>query len=427
VTRLFTSWIRKVLSDKNDNYVFTPFDQARHRMVFPAHGGLYVHVPFCENFCPYCPYYKEPFEQSAVKSYKRALLDEIAFYGERFSGTRFTSLYFGGGTPTLIINDLFDIVRHLKKHLSFQGPIALETTPTELTPQTVTQLKQLGVNLLSVGVQSFNDKHLQGIGRHYRVKDIQDPLKRVMASGFDTVNLDMIFVFPGQTLFDLRRDMDAALEFNPDQITYYPLFTFPYTAVGAFKALNALKLPRLWTRRKMYYFLHRYLQAKGFRRSSVWSFNRPSAPAYSSVTRDFYLGLGPGAGSYTREGFYFNTFSVEDYARKIAQDQPALALKMPVSSRMAKLFWLYWRLYETEIPLKEYERLFHSSLKTDFPYVPGLLRWLGFSETHAQDRIRLNARGTHWIHVLQNHFALNYVSDIWTAFQKEPFPQRVAL
>ena len=285
----------------------------------------------------------------------------------------------------------------------------------------------MGVTLLSIGIQSFHDEYLSCMGRNYRYADIKENLNRVRGYGFKTVNYDMIFVFPKQTTDDIKRDIDIAFSFNPDQITYYPLFTFPYTTIGKFKKLKQLKLPNIIKRRKMYYFLHAYLEKNGFSRTSVWSFNRKHTIPYSSVTRDFYIGLGPGAGSYTKEGFYFNTFSVKNYVKMLEKNILPLALKMDVSNRMAKLFWLYWRLYETKIPMKDYSDLFSSNLKNDFSGVLKLINLLGFIESNAGSCVSLNKRGSHWLHLVQNYFALNYVTDIWSAFKKDPYPESVVL
>jgi len=422
-----TKIIRSLLSDKNDQYVFHKFDPVRDSFLFPKEGGLYIHVPFCKNMCPYCPYYKEHYEKSLASEYKKAILKEIEGYGRIASGSRFTSLYIGGGTPTLMVNDLPEIIAHVKKHLKFDGVIGLETTPRDLNSKTLAKLKDMEVNLLSIGVQSFQDSCLKSIGRQYRYSEVKENLALLKEYNFDTVNFDMIFILPDQTMDDLKSDLDTALSYNPQQITYYPLFTFPYTSVGEFRKLKRLKLPNIFKRRKMYYYIHRYLEEKGFNQTSVWSFNKSGTTPYSSVTRDFYLGLGPGAGSYTKEGFYFNTFSVKEYVRMIEEDQLPIALKMDVSDRMARLFWLYWRLYETKISYEEYDRLFNGKAEKDFSAILKTIKLFRFADKNDGFGYRLNKRGTHWIHLLQNYFALNYVTEIWSAFKNNPHPDKVAI
>ena len=425
--KIMTKWFRGILSDKNDEYVFRKYKLQESHFSFPKNGGLYIHVPFCTNMCPYCPYYKEPFEKTNAKNYKNALLKEIERYAPLLSQSHFSSLYFGGGTPTLILDDLFEIVECVKRQFRFHGHIGLETTPMDLTPQNLKKLKDLGVNLLSVGNQSFQDNFLKCIGRNYRHLDIHKNLEFLREYGFETVNFDMIFVYPSQTKEDIRKDIEIALSYQPDQITYYPLFTFPYTSIGNFRKLKQLQLPNIWKRKSMYYYIFEYLKGKGFSQTSVWSFNRKNTPVYSSVTRDFYLGFGPGAGSYTKELFYFNTFSVQEYVKNVEKGDFPVALKMDVSRHMAKLFWLYWRFYEAKILKQEYFALFDCDLKKDFPKILKLIKILGFVEKEDEFSITINKKGVHWIHLLQNYFALNYITSIWSAFQKTAYPEEVFL
>jgi len=178
----------------------------------------------------------------------------------------------------------------------------------------------------------------------------------------------------------------------------------------------------------MYYRIYDVLSREGYAPTSVWSFNRKGTVPYSSVTRDFFLGLGAGAGTYTREGFYFNIFSVEHYNAFLNQEKRLpLALKMNVSERMAKLFWLYWRFYETKVPFEDYRRLFGRDLEEDFAAVFKVVKLLSLADDQKGPVLRLNKAGSHWIHLLQNYFALNYVSKIWKICKDNPLPQQIAI
>jgi coproporphyrinogen III oxidase-like Fe-S oxidoreductase len=143
---------------------------------------------------------------------------------------------------------------------------------------------------------------------------------------------------------------------------------------------------------------------------------------FSSVTRDFYLGLGPGAGTYTGREFHFNVFSVDHYARCLEAGRLPIALRMDVSERMARLFWLYWRLYETEVPLGAWR-----GSAAGAAVLSKAAEWTGFAERSRNGRLRLTRRGAHWLHTLQNHFALDYVNKIWSACHETPWPERVPL
>jgi oxygen-independent coproporphyrinogen-3 oxidase len=419
--------VRNCLSSKNDKYVFTRSSLTREDISISEKLGLYIHIPFCKNSCPYCPYYKEKYSLEKTKQYKKALLLEIEKYTNLLEHTKINSLYFGGGTPTLMIDGLEDIIASVKHYLNFDGDIALETLPTELTHPKLNKLKASGVNLLSVGVQSFLDSNLESFGRQYRSFDLMKNLRKLSQYNFDTINFDMIFVFPEQNIPDLQTDLGMALDFEPDQITYYPLFVFPYTKAAYLRNISKLNLPDCLIRRKMYYLIHDYLLNNGYNRTSVWSFNKNHTKPFSSVTRDRYVGFGAGAGSYTQNIFYFNVFSVKEYIGMLKKGKFPISLTMNVSKRMAKLFWLYWRFYETIIPVQEYSKLFNSNIWHDFPGLLKFIKLAGFSEKYTQDIIRLNKQGSHWIHLAQNYFALNYVARIWTRCIKDPFPEKIVL
>jgi coproporphyrinogen III oxidase-like Fe-S oxidoreductase len=138
------------------------------------------------------------------------------------------------------------------------------------------------------------------------------------------------------------------------------------------------------------------------------------------------VGLGPSAATYTGDAFYFNTFSVREYI-EAARERLPIALKMQVSHRLEKLFWLYWRLYEIEVPKREYQELFKADFPWDFELLLRLLELLGFGRKEFGDRFVLSSRGAHWIHLLQNQYALNYVNTIWSICQVIPWPNKVRL
>lgn len=164
----------------------------------------------------------------------------------------------------------------------------------------------------------------------------------------------------------------------------------------------------------------------GYKRVDVWSFKRIKERKFSSVTRDYYIGFGPSAGTYTGKSFYFNTFSFEDYLSLCKKRKPTI-LKLNVDKKMEKIFWLYWRLYETKIPKKQYKKLFCSDLEEDFKSLLLFIRLFRFVKRENKDSIVLNIRGVFYIHLLQNLFALDYINKIWHNCQKYKNPNKIQL
>lgn len=419
------SLIRNRFLDKSDDFIYRKFNHSK-KIELKENSGLYIHIPFCKNTCPYCPYIKTTYNKELVQKYKNALLKEIDLYYDNFGKKDFTSLYIGGGTPTLMLNELDEILNHLYKSFNIKGDIAIETSPDQINIKMLKKLKQLGVNMISLGIQSFDNRSLKKIGRKYDLQTILKALGIVNSIGFDSVNIDLIFAIENQTIGSIKSDLQKAISYNINQITCYPLFTFPFTEIGKIKQLKKLKLPNHSQRKKMYYFINNFLNENGYSRTNVWSFINNTQNNYSSVTRDYYLGLGTSSGSYNGEIFYFNTFSIPEYIKSVNSKLP-ISISMNISKKLEKYFWLYWQIYNTTINKNNYKKLFHSDLKKDFGIFLNIFKMMGFIENEKENIIKLNTRGSHWIHLVQNYYALEYVNKIWSVSKTNPWPDQIKL
>lgn len=386
---------------------------------------IYVHIPFCRHTCPYCPYNKVEWNESQAREYYAAVETEITKYGQVLCDIEVPSIYFGGGSPAIAPQKIPSILNSIKKFFKLCGGVFLEINPAECDHITLRALRESNVHGVSIGVQSFQDEKLHFIGRGYTAKEAIEALKRVLGY-FQNVNVDLMFALPNQRLKDLENDLRIATSLEVPQITVYPLFTFPYSTVGRYRKLKRVKMPNITLRRRQYYFIHDFLTSHNYEPVSVWSFMRKTSDSvnakYSSVTREYYIGFGAGAGSYYPWGFYLNTFPVNSYIRRIKTDRLPIALEFAFDERMDNLFWLYWRFYETKIPLHHFEERFGED-----PKVKSLIKIfesMGFMERN-DAYIRLNKRGSFWLHLAQNYFALNYVSKIWSVALNEPFPKRI--
>jgi oxygen-independent coproporphyrinogen-3 oxidase len=184
-------------------------------------------------------------------------------------------------------------------------------------------------------------------------------------------------------------------------------------------------MPGLAVRHAHYRAITAWARDSGFERVSVWSFRRGDAPRYSSVTRDGYLGIGPGAGSHLPDGFVLNTFDLRAWIDALAAGRSPIALRMPFAGRMAGWWWLYWRFYDTRIPVAELgEALGDDAAKA--------VRWLRAFQAAGQARrddgaLVLTDAGAFWLHLVQNHFALSYVDSLWTAGRRCAWPDLVTI
>jgi oxygen-independent coproporphyrinogen III oxidase len=386
---------------------------------------LYVHVPFCRNVCPYCPYSKVSYDQRLVAPFVRALCSEIKMYRERIGRCHIRSIYFGGGTPTLLGSNLEKIIDHLRQEFDLEGDIALETNPTEVTQDTIRSLSNSGVNLISLGGQSFNDRTLKMIGRGYTGREVAKALSLIASSEFKSVNIDLMFAIPQQSAAEVLEDVKRAIDLGANQITFYPLFTFPYTTVGRYLRLKHVRMPNLVKRYLTYKTIYDYCLGQGFHPVSVWGFKRGTGPRYSSVTRENFIGLGPSAGSFFKDQFTLNTFSFPAYYERLSNGRLPVALTMDVSPALAKYYWLYWRLYDTRISKESLRRVFgEEDHLLNILFL--LSKWIGMHKEDL-DEIRLTRKGAFWIHLLQNSFFLQYVNRIWTKSTQDAWPCAVEL
>jgi len=384
---------------------------------------LYLHIPFCKSLCPYCPYNRIPYREDLVAPYTSAMLEETDMYARRLGRTKITSIYIGGGTPTTLIDELGLILDRVRAGFDVAGPICIETSPLDITPVNLRKLQAYGVNMVSVGVQSFDDRYLRLIGRNYGAEAVSPAIELAVAAGLHSVNLDLMFALPGQHLEDLETDLAKGIASGVNQLTVYPLFTFPYTAVGQFLRLRTVRMPSLPTRRVMYRRIHEFCEANGFRRVSVWGFLRGEARRYSSVTRDLYLGLGAGAGSHVPGSYHLNTFSVPAYIERCREGRLPIALQMALTPAMSQFLWLYWRLYDTQISKEHFARVFSGTAGSRRARrLLQLIQRLGLCE-ETEEAFRLNERGAFWVHLMQNHFVLHHINTIWSAARSEPWPE----
>jgi coproporphyrinogen III oxidase-like Fe-S oxidoreductase len=418
---LLTRVVRTYLTGRDSEYVFRAHSTPTFQDVYKT--NLYIHIPFCKNLCPYCPYNKVEYDAKLVGPYIHALLNEIDMYHALYGSIEISSIYIGGGTPTLLTDELEIVFEQLGERFQIAGDICIETSPNDLDADKVDKLQKYQVGLISLGVQSFQDRWLRLIGRKYQAS-ILDGVIRVLVDGnFKSINIDLLFALPGQTVNDVRFDLQTAIDSGVNQVTTYPLFAFPYSTVGQYLKLKKVSMPKLGVRRRLYKFIHRYLLENGFSRVSVWGFKKGNVPRYSSVTRDNYIGLGPGAGSHMADGYYLNTFSVSEYTKRCLDGKFPIALHMPFNEIMECYFWLYWRLYDTYVP-KEGLLKMPPRINRKMYALLGLLKVLGFL-TEDGSSFQLNEKGAFWVHLAQNHFSLRYINTIWSVAMKEPYPEEI--
>ena len=424
ISKFITENIRNYLVGSGQDFTFRRADPESIQFSRLEEIGLYVHIPFCKSLCPYCPYCRIPYDKKLASEYLEALLKEIDLYKTKVGKVEISSIYIGGGTPTNLIDELGTVLKRIKEVFFITGDIGIETSPYDVDEKVVKKLKDYGINLLSLGVQSFQDRFLKMLGRNYTSYDVYKAVETAIAANFDSFNIDFMFDLPGQTVNDVLFDLKEAIVRGATQLTVYPLFTFSYSLAGERQSLKRVKMPGILRRKNFFYAIYDFLLSEGFERLSVWGFKKGLSKRFSSVTRNYYIGLGAGAGSRLPNVFYFNTFSVREYLKALREGSFPIALKMDISESLSRYYWFYWQIYNTYFSLKELKEVFNQDRR--ILKIFRILEIKGFF-TRAGDNISLTKKGTFWVHLVQNHFILNYIDKVWSVCMKEAWPEEIKI
>jgi oxygen-independent coproporphyrinogen-3 oxidase len=389
--------------------------------------GLYLHVPFCRQKCPYCPYNKTLFRPELARAYADAVIREIDLYADHVADRSFTSFYIGGGTPTTMLGCGLDrVLEHVNRTFRMRGSIHMESHPNDLTGDALHALADMGVEHLSIGVEALQDHHLRILKRPYTAEQAVESVGRAVANGFRCVNADMLMALPGQTVAEAVETGRMLLDLGVDQIAAYPLFSFPHTSFNRSNGLSVNGPAGVFRRRRMLRALETLFYSAGCRRTSVWAFTRNGVPAYCSVTVPIYLGLGASGGSYLRDIFYLNSFDAEAYIESLDNGRLPVALTVELTEKMQRAGWLYWRLYETRFTKSAFQQRFNAAFDDDYGRSTRVLSRLGLL-TDDGEEIALTDAGAYWLHVVQDLFSLDAVGRLWSRAMQTPWPQRVEL
>ncbi|MBN1183175.1 MAG: radical SAM protein [Bacteroidales bacterium] len=389
--------------------------------------GLYLHIPFCERICPYCPYNKEIYNEQLCMEYVKNIMVEIDTYASMLKNKPVTTFYIGGGTPTTMLGKgLEQILNHIYKRFSMHCDIHLESHPNHLTAENLNYIEALGVKYLSIGVEALQDHHLKAIKRPYTVNEAKKSIERAVNLGFKCVNIDYIFDLPGQTKKEIEDAANEIVNMGVHQVATYPLFRFDYTRMGAEFKSNRGSVSTMFRRRKFLKIFEDILYDQDFYRSSVWAFTKNGTDKYCSVTVPLYLGLGASGSSYLKDIFYVNTFSVAEYNKAIQQGRLPIALSIELLNEMQMAGWLYWRIYETRFRKSDFKNRFDLPFDEKYGKQMNWLRRMGYLKNGSDD-ITLTDRGAYWIHAFEDYFSINYINKLWGTSKNNPWPEKVVL
>lgn len=379
--------------------------------------GLYIHIPFCRSICSFCPYCKVPYEKEALDCYVDSLIKEIHMVGRMNAGKKkVSSLYFGGGTPALAIERLGEIIQAINCHFIITDGIGLELHPGDVVPKVLLKLKELGITKISIGIQSFQDKFLKLLGRGKT--DYSRMFEALQQVSFQTVSMDFIFALPEQQFRDLRRDMETAFANGANHIAIYPFIDFTFTN-SRIPAMGKNQKRRLLNQ------ITAYCDKKGYYRDSIWTFSKNKKAKYSSMTRDNFLGFGCSATTLLKDQFKINTFSLEQYHRRLEGGRLPTSLTLRFSKRQRMVYYLFWTAYTTRVSAAAFRKFFGVSLKKKYGLELFLAKKAGFL-TEKNGIYQMTPKGAFYYHHYEQYYTLSYIDKMWGIMRKTAFPEKIS-
>ncbi|WP_165251966.1 radical SAM protein [Adlercreutzia sp. ZJ304] len=411
------------------------------RMPAPKPGQpymLYMHVPFCERLCPYCSFNRFPFREDKARQYFQNMRKEMLML--RDLGYDFESVYIGGGTPTILIDELCETIDQARDVFPSIKEVSSETNPNHLIPSYLEKLHGR-VQRLSVGVQSFDDGLLKQMDRYEKYGSGREILERIGEASpyFVSMNADMIFNFPAQTEDILINDIERVIESGASQTTFYPLMASPSVQKSMARTVGRVDYSR---EKRFYEIICELLTGeipgidmdtagphgeRGlFEFGSAWTFNRrkaarakananTSTKSHDNTSNSYmideyvvdfeeYPAIGSGGITYLGDTLYVNTFSIIDYNAAIERGVMSMmgATRFSLRDRMRYRFMM--QLFGLRLDKRSFKRDFGMSVEQGLPVEMAFMRLNGAFATDNSEELTLTARGRYLVVVMMRQF-----------------------
>lgn len=291
--------------------------------------GIYIHIPFCKQKCYYCDFVSYSNKCSEVKEYIESLKKEIEEFD--FSNYKVTSIYIGGGTPSYIDSIyIVEILSELKEKLKcnlieFKDiEITIEVNPGTVDTKKLNDYKKLGINRLSIGLQSTKNDILKKIGRIHTYQEFLEIYKLARKTGFKNINIDLMIGIPGQKIGDLKNTLQDIIKLEPEHISVYSLIIEENTPIEKMLENGEIKLPDEDLERNMYWYVKNTLELNGYNHYEISNFaklGKESRHNLNCWNQEEYIGFGVAAHSYLNDIRFSNTINVEEYIQHIENNR----------------------------------------------------------------------------------------------------------
>ena len=371
---------------------------------------LYMHVPFCERLCPYCSFNRFPFKEERAVPYFENMRKEMLMLKEL--GYDFDSLYVGGGTPTIMIDELCETI-DLARDTFHIKEVSSETNPNHLIPSYLEKLKGR-VQRLSVGVQSFDNGLLKQMDRYDKYGCAESIMERIGEASpyFVSMNADMIFNFPAQTEDILIHDVETAVACGASQVTFYPLMASPSVEKSLARTVGKVD----YDREQLFYEIICELLTEGegapFDFGSAWTFNRKGGGCAGEdamideyvVNYEEYPAVGSGGITYLGENLYVNTFSVTDYNAAIESGRMSIMGKTTFTKHDRMRYRFMMQLFGLRLDKVQFKKDFGCTVEQGLPVEMAFMKAAGAFDRDDAEEITLTPKGRYLTVVMMRQF-----------------------
>lgn len=357
--------------------------------------GLYIDFPFCLARCSFCAFNIQGYREGFAARYVDALRKEITAYADApiWQDRLVTSLYLGGGTPSLyppeVLAGLIDLCRE-RLPIAPDIEVTLEAHPATIHAEHLSSLREGGINRLSMGVQSFSDAHLEVLGRHHTAEGARAAFVAARAAGFPNIGIDLIYALPNQPFADWERTLDAAIALAPEHLSLYGLSMEEGSLFYKKWKAGLLSLPSEEEAIAQYQAAQQRLAAAGYRQYEISNFARPGSECRHNLLywdRGEVLGIGLSAHSYLDREHRANTDSLQAYLETVGSGRLPIDHVEKVSPEALRKDRIIFGLRKTEgVPLERFEEDLSLRKTADRLIAEGLL-------TLDRQQIRLTAKG----------------------------------
>lgn len=365
----------------------------------PKSTSAYIHIPFCEHICYYCDFNKVFLEGQPVDEYIQSLLTEIRLTLEKHPTKVSETIYIGGGTPTSLTAKQLDVLltgihRYLPTHTTKE--FTVEANPGDLTAEKLDVFKAHGVNRLSMGVQTFDDRLLKKIGRKHSVQDVYDTIKLLEKKQFDNVSIDLIYALPGQTLESFRDTLTKALAFDLPHYSMYSLILENKTMFMNWVRQGRLELPTQEAETQMFEEAIIAMAQSGHHQYEISNFAKRGKESMHNLVywdNEHYYGFGAGASGYLNQKRYKNYGPIQHYMKPLKEQRLPIFETEEISraNQIEEEMFLGLRKIEG-VSLRRFEEKFNQKLTTVYQSVIAELQQQQLAVLE-EDYFRLTPKG----------------------------------